>query len=111
MAASQNNPTTTRKPQVLHPPALPGLTVPSLLSLSPSSSIPSLHPNAACREVPASLQVALDKMQKKACQLLLEELLLDLQVCLSTAQGCWGCKEPSPARTALLLLCLFLPSL
>ncbi|XP_021263694.1 exocyst complex component 3-like protein isoform X2 [Numida meleagris] len=48
-------------------------------NLALSSSVPSLHPNAACREVPASLQAALDKMQKKACQLLLEELLLDLQ--------------------------------
>uniref|UniRef100_G1MUH7 Exocyst complex component 3-like protein n=1 Tax=Meleagris gallopavo TaxID=9103 RepID=G1MUH7_MELGA len=48
-------------------------------NLALSSSIPSLHPNAACREVPASLRAALDKMQKKACQLLLEELLLDLQ--------------------------------
>lgn len=48
-------------------------------NLALSSSIPSLHPNAACREVPASLRAALDKIQKKACQLLLEELLLDLQ--------------------------------
>lgn len=93
MAASQSNPAATRKPRVLHLPALPGLTVPCLLYLSPSSSIPSLHPNAACREVPASLcrevpaslRAALDKIQKKACQLLLEELLLDLQVHSSTA--------------------------
>lgn len=85
MAASQSNRATTRKPRVLHLPALPGLTVPCLLYLSPSSSIPSLHPNAACREVPASLRAALDKIQKKACQLLLEELLLDLQVRSSTA--------------------------
>uniref|UniRef100_A0A8C9F446 Exocyst complex component 3-like protein n=1 Tax=Pavo cristatus TaxID=9049 RepID=A0A8C9F446_PAVCR len=48
-------------------------------NLALSSSIPSLNPNAACREVPVSLRAALDKMQKKACQLLLEELLLDLQ--------------------------------
>lgn len=57
---------------------------------SPSNSVSSLHPDTACREVPASLQVALDRIQKKATQLLLEELLLDLQVCWSST-----CAEPS----------------
>uniref|UniRef100_A0A8V0ZU37 Exocyst complex component 3 like 1 n=1 Tax=Gallus gallus TaxID=9031 RepID=A0A8V0ZU37_CHICK len=55
-------------------------------NLALSSSIPSLHPNAACREVPASLRAALDKIQKKACQLLLEELLLDLQLLLMESE-------------------------
>uniref|UniRef100_A0A8D0F7J8 Exocyst complex component 3 like 1 n=1 Tax=Strix occidentalis caurina TaxID=311401 RepID=A0A8D0F7J8_STROC len=57
---------------------------------SPSSSVSSLHPNTAHREVPASLQAALDRMQKKACQLLLEELLLDLQpLCLQLPSRKW----------------------
>lgn len=64
------------------PAMLPRLPVPSLLS--PSNSVSSLHPDTACREVPGSLQAALDRMQKKATQLLLEELLLDLQVCWSS---------------------------
>ncbi|XP_042653745.1 exocyst complex component 3-like protein isoform X2 [Tyto alba] len=49
-------------------------------NLALSSSVSSLHPNAAHGEVPASLRAALDRTQKKACQLLLEELLLDLQL-------------------------------
>ncbi|KAM6409162.1 exocyst complex component 3-like protein isoform 2-T2 [Rhynochetos jubatus] len=49
-------------------------------NLALGSSVSSLHPDTACREVPASLRAALDRMQKKACQLLLEELLLDLQL-------------------------------
>ncbi|XP_006028171.1 exocyst complex component 3-like protein isoform X1 [Alligator sinensis] len=48
-----------------------------------SSSICSLHPNGDLlsepREIPTSLKAALDRTQKKACQLLLEELLVDLQ--------------------------------
>ncbi|NXC50730.1 EX3L1 protein, partial [Penelope pileata] len=64
--------------------SVPTYYVPYLLAvlnnnLALSSSVHSLHPSAARREVPASLQAALDRMQKKACQLLLEELLLDLQ--------------------------------
>ncbi|XP_051485314.1 exocyst complex component 3-like protein isoform X2 [Apus apus] len=51
-------------------------------NLALSSSVSSLHPDSARREVPASLQAALDRTEKKACQLLLEELLLDLQVLL-----------------------------
>ncbi|XP_054026248.1 exocyst complex component 3-like protein [Dryobates pubescens] len=59
-------------------------------NLALSSSASSLHPNAACREVPASLQAALDRTQKKACQLLLEELLLDLQpLCLQVPSRRW----------------------
>lgn len=51
-----------------------------------------------------SLQAALDRMQKKACQLLLEELLLDLQVCLSTApEAGRAARNLAPATTALLL--------
>ncbi|PKU31152.1 exocyst complex component 3-like protein [Limosa lapponica baueri] len=50
-------------------------------NLALSSSVSSLHPDAARREVPASLRAALDRTQKKTCQLLLEELLLDLQRC------------------------------
>ncbi|XP_063190115.1 exocyst complex component 3-like protein isoform X2 [Chroicocephalus ridibundus] len=49
-------------------------------NLALSSSVSSLHPDTARREVPASLRAALDRTQKKACQLLLEELLLDLQL-------------------------------
>lgn len=84
---------------------LPGLPVSSLLlSLSPSSSVSSLHPDTARREVPASLRAALDRTQKKACQLLLEELLLDLQVRLSTAREAGrAATNPVLARTALLL--------
>ncbi|NXF99866.1 EX3L1 protein, partial [Sakesphorus luctuosus] len=59
-------------------------------NLALSNSVSSLHPNAAHREVPASLQSALDRMQKKACQLLLEEMLLDLQpVCLQLPSRKW----------------------
>ncbi|KAM6353096.1 exocyst complex component 3-like protein isoform 2-T2 [Alca torda] len=49
-------------------------------NLALSSSVSSLHPDTARREVPVSLRAALDRTQKKACQLLLEELLLDLQL-------------------------------
>ncbi|XP_075016942.1 exocyst complex component 3-like protein isoform X2 [Calonectris borealis] len=49
-------------------------------NLALSSSVSSLHPDTASREVPTSLRAALDRTQKKACQLLLEELLLDLQL-------------------------------
>ncbi|NXA41647.1 EX3L1 protein, partial [Eudromia elegans] len=64
--------------------AVPKYYVPYLLAmlnnnLALSSSVSSLHPDTAPREVPASLQAALDRTQRKACQLLLEELLLDLQ--------------------------------
>ncbi|NXP25969.1 EX3L1 protein, partial [Scytalopus superciliaris] len=64
-------------------------------NLALSNSVSSLHPNAAHTEVPASLQAALDRMQKKACQLLLEELLLDLQpLCLQLPSHKWlsGCQ-------------------
>ncbi|XP_071899886.1 exocyst complex component 3-like protein isoform X2 [Anas platyrhynchos] len=58
--------------------------------LALSSSVPTLHPNSSCREVPASLRAALDRTQKKACQLLLEELLLDLQpLCVELASRKW----------------------
>ncbi|KAI6077487.1 Exocyst complex component 3-like protein [Aix galericulata] len=74
---------------------IPKHYVPYLLAmlnnvLALSSSVPSLHPNSACREVPASLRAALDRTQKKACQLLLEELLLDLQpLCVELASRKW----------------------
>ncbi|NXU91485.1 EX3L1 protein, partial [Xiphorhynchus elegans] len=59
-------------------------------NLALSNSVSSLHPNNAHREIPASLQAALDRMQKKACQLLLEELLLDLQpLCLQLPSRKW----------------------
>ncbi|KAM9374179.1 exocyst complex component 3-like protein [Phaethornis superciliosus] len=59
-------------------------------NLALSSSVSSLHPDTACREVPASLQAALDRTQKKACQLLLEEMLLDLQpLCLQLPSRKW----------------------
>ncbi|NXN54022.1 EX3L1 protein, partial [Rynchops niger] len=59
-------------------------------NLALSSSVSSLHPDTARREVPASLQAALDRTQKKACQLLLEELLLDLQpLCLQLPSRKW----------------------
>ncbi|KAJ7398628.1 Exocyst complex component 3-like protein [Pitangus sulphuratus] len=59
-------------------------------NLALSNSVSSLHPDTAHREVPASLQAALDRMQKKACQLLLEELLLDLQpLCLQLPSRKW----------------------
>ncbi|NWU78043.1 EX3L1 protein, partial [Onychorhynchus coronatus] len=59
-------------------------------NLALSNSVSSLHPDTAHREVPASLQTALDRMQKKACQLLLEELLLDLQpLCLQLPSRKW----------------------
>lgn len=78
-------------------------TCPLPSSVSPSSSVSSLHPNPARREVPTSLQAALDRTQKKACQLLMEELLLDLQVRLSTAPEAGRAEtNPIPARTALL---------
>ncbi|NWI22064.1 EX3L1 protein, partial [Crypturellus soui] len=58
---------------------VPKYYVPYLLAtlnnnLALSSSVSSLHPDTAHREVPASLQAALDRTEKKACQLLLEEL-------------------------------------
>ncbi|XP_071670362.1 exocyst complex component 3-like protein isoform X2 [Patagioenas fasciata] len=55
-------------------------------NLALSSSVSSLHSDTACREVPASLQAALDRTQKKTCQLLLEELLLDLQLLLMESE-------------------------
>ncbi|NXF20268.1 EX3L1 protein, partial [Rhodinocichla rosea] len=59
-------------------------------NLALSNSVSSLHPDTACREVPGSLQAALDRMQKKATQLLLEELLLDLQpLCLQLPSHKW----------------------
>ncbi|NXQ23327.1 EX3L1 protein, partial [Alaudala cheleensis] len=59
-------------------------------NLALSNSVSSLHPDTACREVPASLHTALDRMQKKATQLLLEELLLDLQpLCLQLPSRKW----------------------
>ncbi|KAM6195390.1 exocyst complex component 3-like protein [Sarcoramphus papa] len=59
-------------------------------NLALSSSVSSLHPDTARREVPASLRAALDRTQKKACQLLLEELLLDLQpLCLQLPSRKW----------------------
>ncbi|XP_051485313.1 exocyst complex component 3-like protein isoform X1 [Apus apus] len=59
-------------------------------NLALSSSVSSLHPDSARREVPASLQAALDRTEKKACQLLLEELLLDLQpLCLQLPSRKW----------------------
>ncbi|KAM9623885.1 exocyst complex component 3-like protein isoform 3-T3 [Morphnus guianensis] len=59
-------------------------------NLALSSSVSFLHPDTARREVPMSLQAALDRMQKKACQLLLEELLLDLQpLCLQLPSRKW----------------------
>ncbi|XP_074896594.1 exocyst complex component 3-like protein [Buteo buteo] len=59
-------------------------------NLALSSSVSFLHPDTAHREVPMSLQAALDRMQKKACQLLLEELLLDLQpLCLQLPSRKW----------------------
>uniref|UniRef100_A0A8C6ZWS0 Exocyst complex component 3-like protein n=1 Tax=Nothoprocta perdicaria TaxID=30464 RepID=A0A8C6ZWS0_NOTPE len=75
--------------------AVPTHYVPYLLatlnnSLALSSSVSSLHPDTAPREVPASLQAALDRTQRKACQLLLEELLLDLQVGWAVASA-WPC--------------------
>ncbi|XP_068549344.1 exocyst complex component 3-like protein isoform X2 [Anas acuta] len=74
---------------------IPKHYVPYLLAmlnnvLALSSSVPTLHPNSSCREVPASLRAALDRTQKKACQLLLEELLLDLQpLCVDLASRKW----------------------
>ncbi|XP_067406284.1 exocyst complex component 3-like protein [Emydura macquarii macquarii] len=48
-----------------------------------SSSISTLHPGSASLaeppEIPPTLKTALDRTQKKACRLLLEELLADLQ--------------------------------
>ncbi|NWU70499.1 EX3L1 protein, partial [Pterocles burchelli] len=59
-------------------------------NLALGSSVSSLHPDAARREVPVSLRAALDRTQKKACQLLLEELLLDLQpLCLQLPSRKW----------------------
>ncbi|KFV04975.1 Exocyst complex component 3-like, partial [Pterocles gutturalis] len=59
-------------------------------NLALGSSVSSLHPDAARREVPTSLRAALDRTQKKACQLLLEELLLDLQpLCLQLPSRKW----------------------
>lgn len=91
LIALVTTPPPTRNPHLPHPPvgptstlSFPGYWSPPL-PLSPSSSVSSLHSDTACREVPASLQAALDRTQKKTCQLLLEELLLDLQVRLSPA--------------------------
>ncbi|NXP51906.1 EX3L1 protein, partial [Heliornis fulica] len=59
-------------------------------NLALSSAVASLHPDTACREVPVSLRAAFDRMQKKTCQLLLEELLLDLQpLCLQLPSRKW----------------------
>ncbi|KFO71383.1 Exocyst complex component 3-like, partial [Cuculus canorus] len=59
-------------------------------NLALSSAVSSLLPDTARREVPTSLQAALDRTQKKACQLLLEELLLDLQpLCLQLPSRKW----------------------
>ncbi|NXF79814.1 EX3L1 protein, partial [Sclerurus mexicanus] len=59
-------------------------------NLALSNSVSSLHPTNAHRDIPTSLQAALDRMQKKACQLLLEELLLDLQpLCLQLPSRKW----------------------
>ncbi|KAF1464507.1 Exocyst complex component 3-like protein, partial [Pygoscelis antarcticus] len=59
-------------------------------NLALGSSVSSLHPDTAHREVPTSLRAALDRTQKKACQLLLEELLLDLQpLCLQLPSRKW----------------------
>ncbi|KAM6250686.1 exocyst complex component 3-like protein isoform 2-T2 [Spheniscus humboldti] len=59
-------------------------------NLALSSSVSSLHPDTAHGEVPTSLRAALDRTQKKACQLLLEELLLDLQpLCLQLPSRKW----------------------
>uniref|UniRef100_A0A8C5NJ02 Exocyst complex component 3 like 1 n=1 Tax=Junco hyemalis TaxID=40217 RepID=A0A8C5NJ02_JUNHY len=55
-------------------------------NLALSNAVSSLHPDTASREVPGSLQAALDRMQKKATQLLLEELLLDLQLLLAESE-------------------------
>ncbi|NXU51927.1 EX3L1 protein, partial [Turnix velox] len=63
-------------------------TLNNILTLS--SSISSLHPDNTHREVPASLRAALDRTEKKATQLLLEELLLDLQpLCLQLPSRKW----------------------
>ncbi|XP_010021925.1 PREDICTED: exocyst complex component 3-like protein [Nestor notabilis] len=59
-------------------------------NLALSSSVSSLHPDTVCREVPSTLRAAFDRTQKKACQLLLEELLLDLQpLCLQLHSRKW----------------------
>ncbi|XP_013798205.1 exocyst complex component 3-like protein isoform X1 [Apteryx mantelli] len=74
---------------------IPKYYVPYLLAvlnnnLALSSSVPSLHPDTAHSEVPVSLRAALDRMQRKACQLLLEELLLDLQpLCMQLPSRKW----------------------
>ncbi|KGL84011.1 Exocyst complex component 3-like, partial [Tinamus guttatus] len=74
---------------------VPKYYVPYLLAmlnnnLALSSSVSSLHPDTAHREVPTSLQAALDRTQKKACQLLLEELLLELQpLCMQLPSRKW----------------------
>lgn len=82
------------------PLSYPGYWSPPL-PLSPSSSVSSLHSDTARREVPASLQAALDRTQKKTCQLLLEELLLDLQVRLSPAPAAGrAAANLAPARPA-----------
>ncbi|XP_062442706.1 exocyst complex component 3-like protein isoform X4 [Rhea pennata] len=74
---------------------IPKYYIPYLLAvlnnnLALSSSVPSLHPNTALSEVPVSLRAALDRTQRKACQLLLEELLLDLQpLCMQLPSRKW----------------------
>uniref|UniRef100_A0A8C8SAL5 Exocyst complex component 3 like 1 n=1 Tax=Pelusios castaneus TaxID=367368 RepID=A0A8C8SAL5_9SAUR len=56
---------------------------PQLLLSPPSSSISTLHTGGVSLtelpKMPSSLKTALERTQKKACQLLLEELLVDLQ--------------------------------
>lgn len=89
---------------LVSPLYFPGYLSPSF-SLSSSSFVPTLHPDSACREVPVSLQAALDRMQKKACQLLLEELLLDLQVRLSTVPEAGGdATDLSPENSTIATL-------
>lgn len=109
LIALVTTPPPTRKPHLPHPPVgptsplnFPGYWSPPL-PLSPSSSVSSLHSDTACREVPASLQAALDRTQKKTCQLLLEELLLDLQVRLSPAPAAGRAAAKSASARPTLL--------
>uniref|UniRef100_A0A8C8SDT6 Exocyst complex component 3 like 1 n=1 Tax=Pelusios castaneus TaxID=367368 RepID=A0A8C8SDT6_9SAUR len=68
---------------------------PQLLLSPPSSSISTLHTGGVSLtelpKMPSSLKTALERTQKKACQLLLEELLVDLQVHMSppVERACW----------------------
>ncbi|KFV74111.1 Exocyst complex component 3-like, partial [Struthio camelus australis] len=74
---------------------IPKYYIPYLLAvlnnnLALSSSVRSLHPDTAHSEVPVSLRAALDRTQRKVCQLLLEELLLDLQpLCMQLPSRKW----------------------